>query len=190
MLKIHMLEQVVSTENVCENGGVQELSPKRKVAAAANGGASGASGASGATGGGSSSSSKSTPTVSATNSPHHQPTPPQRHIHATSAGAAGKSFSQGSSPAGRQHAFMAGSNQKQQQQQASVGVGSGAGSVTHSPERLRGATQDLFELLERVQCSRLDDQRCVLPAYFSQRALTAAPHLAAPLGIAQWRRYV
>ncbi|KAL7740815.1 hypothetical protein ACLKA6_013666 [Drosophila palustris] len=69
---------------------------------------------------------------------------------------------------------MAGGNQKQQQQQASnVGVGSGAGSVTHSPERLRGATQDLFELLERVQCSRLDDQRCVLPAYFSQRLLHA-----------------
>lgn len=37
-----------------------------------------------------------------------------------------------------------------------------------SPDRLRGATQDLFELLERVQCSRLDDQRCVLPPYFSQ----------------------
>lgn len=35
-------------------------------------------------------------------------------------------------------------------------------------DRLRGATNDLFELLERVQCSRLDDQRCVLPAYFSQ----------------------
>ncbi|XP_034101146.1 rap1 GTPase-activating protein 1 isoform X2 [Drosophila albomicans] len=62
----------------------------------------------------------------------------------------------------RQHAFMAGNNQKQQSAQT---VG---GSVTHSPERLRGATQDLFELLERVQCSRLDDQRCVLPAYFSQ----------------------
>lgn len=35
-------------------------------------------------------------------------------------------------------------------------------------ERLKVATNDLFELLERVQCSRLDDQRCVLPAYFSQ----------------------
>lgn len=41
-------------------------------------------------------------------------------------------------------------------------------SATQSPERLKGTTQDLFELLERVQCSRLDDQRCVLPAYFSQ----------------------
>lgn len=29
-------------------------------------------------------------------------------------------------------------------------------------------TENLFELLERVQSSRLDDQRCVLPAYFSQ----------------------
>lgn len=27
---------------------------------------------------------------------------------------------------------------------------------------------DLFELLERCQSSRLDDQRCVLPSYFSQ----------------------
>lgn len=38
-----------------------------------------------------------------------------------------------------------------------------------SPDRLRGATNDLFELLERVQCSRLDDQRCVLPAYFAAK---------------------
>lgn len=37
-----------------------------------------------------------------------------------------------------------------------------------SSDRLRGATHDLFELLERVQSSRLDDQRCVLPPYFSQ----------------------
>ncbi|XP_041631923.1 rap1 GTPase-activating protein 1 isoform X2 [Drosophila kikkawai] len=148
MLKIHMLEQVVNTENVCENA--QELSPKRKVPAAAHGG-------------GSSSSNGGTPIVSATSSPHHQPTPPQRHIH-TAAG--GKSVSQGSSPAGRQHAFMANT---QKQPAGSGGGGSGGGSVTHSPERLRGgATQDLFELLERVQCSRLDDQRCVLPAYFSQ----------------------
>lgn len=43
-----------------------------------------------------------------------------------------------------------------------------ANRMETSPERLRGATHDLFELLERVQCSRLDDQRCVLPAYFSQ----------------------
>ncbi|KAH8249239.1 hypothetical protein KR032_007582 [Drosophila birchii] len=69
-------------------------------------------------------------------------------------------------PTRRQHAFMANT---QKQPAGSGGGGSGGGSVTHSPERLRGgATQDLFELLERVQCSRLDDQRCVLPAYFSQ----------------------
>lgn len=37
-----------------------------------------------------------------------------------------------------------------------------------SDDRVRGTTNDLFELLERVQSSRLDDQRCVLPAYFSQ----------------------
>ncbi|XP_065086864.1 rap1 GTPase-activating protein 1-like isoform X4 [Ochlerotatus camptorhynchus] len=41
-------------------------------------------------------------------------------------------------------------------------------SAATSPDRLRGATHDLFELLERVQCSRLDDQRCVLPSYFTQ----------------------
>lgn len=40
--------------------------------------------------------------------------------------------------------------------------------ATTGPERLLGTTQDLFELLERVQSSRLDDQRCVLPPYFSQ----------------------
>lgn len=39
---------------------------------------------------------------------------------------------------------------------------------TSNDERLKVATNDLFELLERVQCSRLDDQRCVLPAYFLQ----------------------
>ncbi|XP_055632321.1 rap1 GTPase-activating protein 1 isoform X3 [Toxorhynchites rutilus septentrionalis] len=43
-------------------------------------------------------------------------------------------------------------------------------SATTSPDRLRGATHDLFELLERVQCSRLDDQRCVLPSYFTQNS--------------------
>ncbi|XP_050298130.1 rap1 GTPase-activating protein 1 isoform X2 [Anthonomus grandis grandis] len=37
-----------------------------------------------------------------------------------------------------------------------------------SPERLRGATTDLFELLEKAQRSRIDDQRCKLPAYFNQ----------------------
>lgn len=86
MLKIHMLEQVVNTENVCENA--QELSPKRKVAL-------------GQGVGGSSSSNGGTPTVSATSSPHHQPTPPQRHIHTSAGGGGGgKSVSQGSSPAG------------------------------------------------------------------------------------------
>ncbi|XP_391824.3 rap1 GTPase-activating protein 1 isoform X4 [Apis mellifera] len=35
-------------------------------------------------------------------------------------------------------------------------------------EKIKSTTHDLFELLERVQCSRLDDQRCVLPPYFSQ----------------------
>uniref|UniRef100_A0A646QE85 Rap1 GTPase-activating protein 1 n=1 Tax=Hemiscolopendra marginata TaxID=943146 RepID=A0A646QE85_9MYRI len=34
-------------------------------------------------------------------------------------------------------------------------------------EKIKGP-QDLFELLEKLQNSRLDDQRCVLPPYFSQ----------------------
>ncbi|KZC04633.1 Rap1 GTPase-activating protein 1 [Dufourea novaeangliae] len=37
----------------------------------------------------------------------------------------------------------------------------------------QSTTQDLFELLERVQSSRLDDQRCVLPPYFSQVRATS-----------------
>ncbi|XP_055859320.1 rap1 GTPase-activating protein 1 isoform X3 [Episyrphus balteatus] len=85
---------------------------------------------------------------------HHSHSHQQQHtVVQRQASGSVKSASQGSSPAGRQHAWA---TQK------------GGGSVTHSPERLRGTTQDLFELLERVQCSRLDDQRCVLPAYFSQ----------------------
>ncbi|CAB3234007.1 unnamed protein product [Arctia plantaginis] len=36
------------------------------------------------------------------------------------------------------------------------------------------AQHELFELLERVQCSRLDDQRAVLPPYFSQHTQNAA----------------
>ncbi|XP_031828343.1 uncharacterized protein LOC116425156 isoform X2 [Nomia melanderi] len=40
--------------------------------------------------------------------------------------------------------------------------------VGGNPEKIKSTTQDLFELLERVQSSRLDDQRCVLPPYFSQ----------------------
>lgn len=37
-----------------------------------------------------------------------------------------------------------------------------------SPDRLRGVQHDLFDLLERAQSSRLDDQRCVLPPKFNQ----------------------
>uniref|UniRef100_V5GVF0 Uncharacterized protein n=1 Tax=Anoplophora glabripennis TaxID=217634 RepID=V5GVF0_ANOGL len=37
-----------------------------------------------------------------------------------------------------------------------------------SPDRLKGTTHDLFELLEKAQSSRLDDQRCRLPPYFNQ----------------------
>ncbi|XP_012281715.1 rap1 GTPase-activating protein 1 isoform X2 [Orussus abietinus] len=55
------------------------------------------------------------------------------------------------------------------------GGGGGGGARTghqaiavRSTASEKGTTQDLFELLERVQSSRLDDQRCVLPPYFSQ----------------------
>lgn len=34
------------------------------------------------------------------------------------------------------------------------------------------SSSDLFELLERCQSQRLDDQRCVLPSYFSQVSRT------------------
>ncbi|KAK0179292.1 hypothetical protein PV327_005057 [Microctonus hyperodae] len=51
-------------------------------------------------------------------------------------------------------------------------------SETDSRKSARGntdknTTQDLFELLERVQSSRLDDQRCVLPPYFTQLNIDA-----------------
>ncbi|XP_054265950.1 rap1 GTPase-activating protein 1 isoform X2 [Macrosteles quadrilineatus] len=40
---------------------------------------------------------------------------------------------------------------------------------TGQSDKFKNTGQDhLFELLERVQSSRLDDQRCVLPAYFNQ----------------------
>ncbi|XP_025602642.2 rap1 GTPase-activating protein 1 isoform X2 [Athalia rosae] len=44
-------------------------------------------------------------------------------------------------------------------------------------DKAKGATQPehLFELLERVQSSRLDDQRCVLPPYFSQTSRDERP---------------
>ncbi|XP_054084092.1 rap1 GTPase-activating protein 1 isoform X2 [Zeugodacus cucurbitae] len=142
MLKIQMLEQVVKTESPQDNVPLPKLSSSTSTSPK-RGSGSGAS------------SNGRTPTASASSSPlHHYPVPgvPQRQICGSSGSV--KSVGRGSSP-GRQHAFMAGSQK-------------GSGSASHSPEKLRGATQDLFELLERVQCSRLDDQRCVLPAYFSQ----------------------
>ncbi|XP_055711579.1 rap1 GTPase-activating protein 1 isoform X3 [Phlebotomus papatasi] len=55
-------------------------------------------------------------------------------------------------------------------------------SPGQNPERLYGATQDLFEILERVQNSRLDDQRCVLPPYFSQTSREErVPNLHTPI---------
>lgn len=43
--------------------------------------------------------------------------------------------------------------------------------VLKSPERLKGTSSDLFELLEKAQRARIDDQRCMLPAYFNQVSL-------------------
>ncbi|XP_035705517.1 rap1 GTPase-activating protein 1 isoform X3 [Folsomia candida] len=41
-------------------------------------------------------------------------------------------------------------------------------SRRESADKVLGASSDLFEMLERLQNSRLDDQRCVLPSYFTQ----------------------
>ena len=38
-------------------------------------------------------------------------------------------------------------------------------SVIHENQHI---SHDLLDLLEKLQTSRLDDQRCVLPAYFTQ----------------------
>uniref|UniRef100_A0A1I8NUX3 Uncharacterized protein n=1 Tax=Stomoxys calcitrans TaxID=35570 RepID=A0A1I8NUX3_STOCA len=134
MLKVQMLENLGSNDSSPKRQSVhQDSSPKRL-----------------------SGSNEDDDCKTPTSSPLHHCHPlPQRQMTTGSI----KSASQGSSPAGRQHAFMTnGGAQKS----------NGGGSLTHSPERLRGATHDLFELLERVQCSRLEDQRCELPAYFSQ----------------------
>ncbi|KAK4018052.1 hypothetical protein OUZ56_000121 [Daphnia magna] len=37
-----------------------------------------------------------------------------------------------------------------------------------SRDNSKTISHDLLELLEKLQTSRLDDQRCVLPAYFTQ----------------------
>ncbi|KAK9885260.1 hypothetical protein WA026_010758 [Henosepilachna vigintioctopunctata] len=49
---------------------------------------------------------------------------------------------------------------------------SGVNSPSHlqrvNSDKVRGTSNDLFELIEKIQCSRLDDQRCLLPASFNQ----------------------
>ncbi|XP_058055499.1 rap1 GTPase-activating protein 1 [Anopheles bellator] len=148
MLKIQMLEQIVTNENVIDDDDHRH----------AGGGAGGAGG--GRAGG------QGPPTSPNVLSP-------MVSKHSSSADDETRSLNRGTrlSPQGRQHMggwTTAAANAKQ-----NGGLGPGAPtatskSATTSPERLRGATHDLFELLERVQCSRLDDQRCVLPPYFSQ----------------------
>jgi hypothetical protein len=46
----------------------------------------------------------------------------------------------------------------------------------NASDRLLVTTHDLFELLERVQSSRLDDQRCVLPQFFTQSQVSVRTH--------------
>lgn len=138
MLKIQMLEQIVANENVIEDGQIAS------AAAAAAGNAAGA---------GTHSSSLSPPGSAG----------PKDEADET------KSLNRNNrlSPQGRQHMggwTTATANAKQNGLQTTPATKSAA----TSPDRLRGATHDLFELLERVQCSRLDDQRCVLPSYFTQ----------------------
>jgi len=53
------------------------------------------------------------------------------------------------------------------------------GIQQNSPPNLKNAT-DLFELLERCQSQRLDDQRCVLPSYFSQVSYFPSLSLSLP----------
>jgi GoLoco motif len=44
-------------------------------------------------------------------------------------------------------------------------LGRHTNGILEKPDALYAATQDLFELLERVQCSRFDDQRCALQVW-------------------------
>ncbi|KAF7271267.1 hypothetical protein GWI33_015837 [Rhynchophorus ferrugineus] len=55
---------------------------------------------------------------------------------------------------------------------ANLGPGTQTPPGSDRPERLRGAA-DLFELLEKAQRSRIDDQRCILPPYFNQLKVAA-----------------
>ncbi|XP_049282454.1 rap1 GTPase-activating protein 1 isoform X2 [Anopheles funestus] len=158
MLKIQMLEQIVTNENVIDDDDQQR-----------HGGNGAGRGGAGALSPGGPLAGSSTP-GSANLSPIATKTSPDR-------GGAGpddetRSLNRSSrlSPQGRQHMggwTTAAANAKQNGLSAATNAPSSK-SATTSPDRLRGATHDLFELLERVQCSRLDDQRCVLPSYFTQ----------------------
>ncbi|XP_050076838.1 rap1 GTPase-activating protein 1 isoform X3 [Anopheles maculipalpis] len=171
MLKIQMLEQIVTNENVIDDDDQQRHG---------NGKQRGAGGVSGALSPGGQLAPSSTP-GSANLSP----------IGAASKGSpsAGaddetRSLNRSArlSPQGRQHMggwTTAAANAKQNGLSATTTAPSSK-SATTSPDRLRGATHDLFELLERVQSSRLDDQRCVLPSYFTQNTRSADERIANP----------
>ncbi|XP_035908719.1 rap1 GTPase-activating protein 1 isoform X3 [Anopheles stephensi] len=170
MLKIQMLEQIVTNENVIDDDDQQRHGNGQQ-----RGG-----GVSGALSPGGQLAPSSTP-GSANLSP----------IGATSKGSpsAGaddetRSLNRSArlSPQGRQHMggwTTAAANAKQNGLSATTTAPSSK-SATTSPDRLRGATHDLFELLERVQSSRLDDQRCVLPSYFTQNTRSADERIANP----------
>ncbi|XP_049533654.1 rap1 GTPase-activating protein 1 isoform X3 [Anopheles darlingi] len=166
MLKIQMLEQIVTNENVIDDDDHRH--------AAAGGGGNGGGGASGraaagsgalspgaAMGTGSTPAGSSLIPINLKNSPTHGADDETRSLNRNAR----------LSPQGRQHMggwTTAAANAKQNVPYAASSMVLASRSATTSPERLRGATHDLFELLERVQCSRLDDQRCVLPPYFTQ----------------------
>ncbi|XP_045477828.1 rap1 GTPase-activating protein 1 isoform X2 [Harmonia axyridis] len=72
--------------------------------------------------------------------------------------------------------FMGGQRSKRRHQQSNttwhgtpiIGVNSPAHHHRMAHEKVKATTNDMFELIEKIQCSRLDDQRCMLPVSFNQ----------------------
>ncbi|XP_041777583.1 rap1 GTPase-activating protein 1 isoform X1 [Anopheles merus] len=169
MLKIQMLEQIVTNENVIDDADDQRHS--------------------GGAGRGAGALSPGGPLADGSSRPGSANLSPIASKGSSTSGGAGaddetRSLNRSSrlSPQGRQHMggwTTAAANAKQNGLSAGTTAPSSK-SATTSPDRLRGATHDLFELLERVQCSRLDDQRCVLPSYFTQNTRSAEERIANP----------